>query len=639
MENIFVEFLPPWVETGLQPAFYDKESGTVLQQTARMYARVNMLIRMFNKLSKNTKETVEEYINKFNELHDYVQDYFDNLDVQEEINNKIDAMVEDGTFSEVLGIYPELEGEVGVVANFYTYGDVYRYGAKCDGTTDDTTALNNAITNALAFGIPVRLHGKIYVSETINTHGALLVGDKQPKNSGVFYPNGIGYDYARNKNDGALITFSDYINTIPDGTCIISDVASPILSTDYNKEFKLENFGVYGWLRNTSQVGIEVNTDAEADYYPGRHMINNFSVFNTGSHAIHLRSIETTSMNNVIVELTNGYGIYIHGEDGVDTPVDYVEFVDCRVRHTRLHAIYIYKSARKNITFKHCDFTYTGQYDFGSVNDTYGDRTFPLTTNNIIYAICINYLNSVSSEDQLRNLVLIDNWGEKCIGFLYTNNINTVVNITCHNNMFTKGFNTSVNCYWLSSTKYIEHCDFDHAISNFDTLYDLPNIYGIKTASKIPNQLYSAVSSVLYKNANKSGYNTFLGLYGDTLYAKNVVIPQTDYTYYNASTGSSQTVEIDATEIVNQFMKANQATVHGQSFALGLLSLSNGGDSSTAPVSDLVTFTRHNSKYYVGFVTNNTGATADTTGKITITVPAWKIATLQMIQQVSTDVQ
>lgn len=101
MENIFVEFLPPWVETGLQPAFYDKESGTVLQQTARMYARVNMLIRMFNKLSKNTKTTVEEYISKFNELYNYVHDYFDNLDVQEEINNKIDDMVDDGTLQDL----------------------------------------------------------------------------------------------------------------------------------------------------------------------------------------------------------------------------------------------------------------------------------------------------------------------------------------------------------------------------------------------------------------------------------------------------------------------------------------------------------------------------------------------------------
>ena len=105
MENIFVEFLPPWIETGLQPAFYDKESGTSLQQTARMYARVNMLIRMFNKLSKNTKTVVEDYINQFNELHDYVHDYFDNLDVQEEINNKLDAMAEDGTLTTLIKRY------------------------------------------------------------------------------------------------------------------------------------------------------------------------------------------------------------------------------------------------------------------------------------------------------------------------------------------------------------------------------------------------------------------------------------------------------------------------------------------------------------------------------------------------------
>ena len=116
MENIFVEFLPPWVETGLQPAFYDKESGTVLQQTARMYARVNMLIRMFNKLSKQTKEeieefekttteTVNEYIERFNELHDYVHDYFDNLDVQEEINHKLDEMLDDGVLQEIITTY------------------------------------------------------------------------------------------------------------------------------------------------------------------------------------------------------------------------------------------------------------------------------------------------------------------------------------------------------------------------------------------------------------------------------------------------------------------------------------------------------------------------------------------------------
>jgi hypothetical protein len=95
----FINFLPPWVETNIQPAFYDKESGSVLQQTARMYAKVNQLVRHFNCLAKETKETVDEYIAKFVELKDFVDDYFDNLDVQEEINNKLDSMVEDGTLA------------------------------------------------------------------------------------------------------------------------------------------------------------------------------------------------------------------------------------------------------------------------------------------------------------------------------------------------------------------------------------------------------------------------------------------------------------------------------------------------------------------------------------------------------------
>ena len=116
MENIFVEFLPPWVETGLQPAFYDKESGTVLQQVARMYAKVNWLIKMFNKLSKDTTteintfehdttETVNDYIARFVALKDFVDDYFENLDVQEEINNKLDEMADDGTLLEIVGQY------------------------------------------------------------------------------------------------------------------------------------------------------------------------------------------------------------------------------------------------------------------------------------------------------------------------------------------------------------------------------------------------------------------------------------------------------------------------------------------------------------------------------------------------------
>lgn len=138
MQNIFIDVLPPWVETGLQPAFYDLESGTVLQQTARMYAKVNEIATGYSTFTTNVtneinqfeqdtndeierfeqatndeierfegvvNDTVEEYIKKFNDLHDYVEDYFDNLDVQKEINNKLDEMAEDGTLQEIMASY------------------------------------------------------------------------------------------------------------------------------------------------------------------------------------------------------------------------------------------------------------------------------------------------------------------------------------------------------------------------------------------------------------------------------------------------------------------------------------------------------------------------------------------------------
>ena len=105
MQNIFIDFLPPWVETGLQPAFYDKESGTVLQQVARMYAKVNQLVKAFDDLDEATVTTVNDYISRFTELKDYVDNYFDNLDVQEEINNKLDVMVEDGTLQDIIDAY------------------------------------------------------------------------------------------------------------------------------------------------------------------------------------------------------------------------------------------------------------------------------------------------------------------------------------------------------------------------------------------------------------------------------------------------------------------------------------------------------------------------------------------------------
>lgn len=53
----------------------------------------------------NNGEAVEELQSAYITLHDYVEHYFDNLDVQTEINNKLDQMTEDGTLTNLIKGY------------------------------------------------------------------------------------------------------------------------------------------------------------------------------------------------------------------------------------------------------------------------------------------------------------------------------------------------------------------------------------------------------------------------------------------------------------------------------------------------------------------------------------------------------
>lgn len=58
----------------------------------------------------NNAEALEEVQQKMIELQEYVDNYFENLDVQEEINNKLDDMAESGQLTDIIAQYLGLAG-------------------------------------------------------------------------------------------------------------------------------------------------------------------------------------------------------------------------------------------------------------------------------------------------------------------------------------------------------------------------------------------------------------------------------------------------------------------------------------------------------------------------------------------------
>ena len=158
----------------------------------------------------NNGEAVTELQEKYIELKDYVDNYFENLDIQTEIDNKLDDMAESGELAEIIAAYLEVKSVLafdtiadlkdaeniidGSVCRTLGYNDVNdggdglylirqktlsdtvdegsiveitesliaelinskvyleQFGAAGDGTSDDTEEIENAITYAKATG-------------------------------------------------------------------------------------------------------------------------------------------------------------------------------------------------------------------------------------------------------------------------------------------------------------------------------------------------------------------------------------------------------------------------------------------------------------------------------------------------------
>lgn len=113
------------------PLVYD-DSLSYYELLCKVVDYLNKIIDEANKIGTD----VTELYKAFNQLKEYIDNYFKNLDVQEEINKKLDEMFNDGKLNELLNL-------------FIPYVTPEMFGAVGDGVTDDTIALNDALNYAL----------------------------------------------------------------------------------------------------------------------------------------------------------------------------------------------------------------------------------------------------------------------------------------------------------------------------------------------------------------------------------------------------------------------------------------------------------------------------------------------------------
>ena len=273
MENIFIEILPPWVETGLQPAFYDKESGTILQQVSRMYYKMNELIKSQN-----------EELTKFTTLYNYVHDYFDNLDVQEEINNKLDDMAEAGTLEEIIDAYLTIKS----VLAFDTVADMIAGTNIIEGSYVRTYGMTSSDDGygcyykikAITTGVVIDGKNNVAINETLYAERILpyrtYIFDTLSDAVSFALPEGYifetkGYYSAGDGGGSTYIVTDSSTNAVPYGLSL------------YAYPFANPNVLAYGFktdgTSSTSMLGRIANL--KRIYFPaGEYLISNLVIHN-----------------------------------------------------------------------------------------------------------------------------------------------------------------------------------------------------------------------------------------------------------------------------------------------------------------------------------------------------------------------
>lgn len=242
----------------------DFDAVTNYQLLCKVVEYLNNIIDNSNKQNDNITQLEQNFI----KLYNYVKNFFDNLDVQEEINDKIDKMILSGQFQSIL-------------MSFTKIGVPEFFGAKGDGITNDSESFINALNNC-----DILLCSNVYkINITI------------PDNKKI-----VGGSFSAFDKTKSIFTLGDNITL--DNMIISSEVgnygndARGIYGIN-NKNVFLSNIELY----NISRAVILFNNSTNIN-------LDNITIHDCGSENVNSTLIELLTVSNININNLTMYNFY-----------------------------------------------------------------------------------------------------------------------------------------------------------------------------------------------------------------------------------------------------------------------------------------------------------------------------------------
>lgn len=298
------------------------------------YGLLCKVVEYLNKVIDSQNDVVAKtdgLIESFAQLKSYVDNYFENLDVQDEINNKLEEMAEGGELA-------------GIIAQFLEIAPVFGYGTIAEMAASDNLS-NGCIARVLGntsatdgdgayYSIRTRIESDDPDGVNLVAIGDTLVGVRIEDKTTEDLEDYINDNYINVKFNGAAgdgvtddtQTIQDLIDNnphktlyFPAGTYLISEPLQIHTGNSYQVNLKLNNNAVITTNEEIAFlliVGDETPTGINAydRYAEGSIVTIDGGIFDCGSAggAIKLTANQKqTKLMNAVIYNVNDYGVYV----------------------------------------------------------------------------------------------------------------------------------------------------------------------------------------------------------------------------------------------------------------------------------------------------------------------------------------